>query len=109
MSTIWTASAARFQQPTEDYRHSRPTSRILNFSRPPRSVVFQGSGHRRNPTLLLHPTSPAEIRRKGIPEGPMRDDFPPTQKFVRAIFSIVVTTAVVVATYLLIGHFFSTT
>jgi hypothetical protein len=39
----------------------------------------------------------------------MRDDFPPTQKFVRAIFSIVVTTAVVVATYLLIGHFFGMT
>jgi len=39
----------------------------------------------------------------------MRDDFPPTQKFVRAIFSIAVTTAVVVATYLLIGHFFGMT
>jgi hypothetical protein len=39
----------------------------------------------------------------------MIEDVPPTQKFVRVIFSIVITAAVVVATYLLIGHFFGMT
>jgi len=39
----------------------------------------------------------------------MIEDFPPTQKFLRAIFSIVITAAVVVATYFLIGHFFGMT
>jgi predicted secreted protein len=34
----------------------------------------------------------------------VRDDVPPTHSFVRAICSIVVTAAVVVATYYLMAH-----